>query len=313
MGEEALPDQTLESDEVVTAALPVTSDPLTHASPCPPEQTSSLDGGPGLSKVADTLHNAVATTLLYRGSTRADGKIHAAAAAYRTVLNCASKSDDDAEPLAQIASAERDDPLGLSAGDWRVERTHEGAYFATHPEHPDLHLRLEMYGSGEPELLHWQELDEPLGGIGLLHYRAGASPEGGQLEYVAVIDTGGDRLLAIEPASWGKKQAKWTWSETDLVVVDPQGVPSRVFLDGQVATKLRLNGKQIAVERTRPSQQQRHIAKRPKPHLLPYAEFKPPRRSRRYGSFDATDFNYGRRIPPRFRQRRSAYAYQPYR
>jgi tetratricopeptide (TPR) repeat protein len=303
LGDELLAQQLLEADQIVTAALPAASQDPPASSPCGDGHTSSVDGA-GLSKVADALHNVVSTTLLYRAASGdADRQIDPAAA-YRTALDCATRSEGSPRPLAQMATAGEDGEQEHAPGNWTVERARDGVYIATHPEHPDLHLRLELYGSGEPELLHWQELDEPFGGIGLLHYLGGASPEGERLEYVAVIDTERDRLLAIEPASWGNRQAKWTWSETDLVVVDPQGVPSRIFLDGQISSKLKLNGRDVLVGRAkRPSRHQGQIAKRPKPRASSYADSQLPSWMRGYSRRNI----YAQRLPPRFRHRRAAY------
>jgi hypothetical protein len=266
--------------------------------------------------VVEAARIAVPTRLLYRPeSAGADGQIDPAAATYRSALNCAAKDEDNSEPLAQVASADENDQHGLPADDWNVERTEDGAYVATHAEHPGFRLKLEMYGSGEPDLLHWQELTDPLRGIGLLHYYAGASPQGDRLEYIAVIDTDRSRLLAIEPASWGEKQATWTWNETTLAVVDPQGVPSLVQLNGQLSNALRLDGKHIMLKRgRRPSQYQGQIARRSR--QLPYAQFTPPRRMRGYAPADLSAY-YAQRVPPRFRQRSmgypGTYAYSPYR
>ncbi len=83
-------------------------------------------------------------------------------------------------------------------------------YVARHLEHTAIKLTLEMYGSGEPELLHWQRLKGSLRAIGLLHYYAGASPKGERLEYVALINVYSGKLIAIEPCRWGDQLASWS-------------------------------------------------------------------------------------------------------
>ena len=92
--------------------------------------------------------------------------------------------------------------------EWSVVRTQDGDYVATNSQHPKLRLVLEMYGGGEPELLNWQVLKGTLRGIGLLHYDAGASPEGERLEYIAVLDLWSGKLLAIEPGRWGERAGR---------------------------------------------------------------------------------------------------------
>ena len=148
--------------------------------------------------------------------------VEPAPAHYRTASLCGPSGKQDPAPLAATRSA------GMEAEDWRVKLTSDGEYLATHPLYPAVRLTLEMYGSGKPELLHWQMLHGRLHGIGLLHYYAGSSAEGERLEYVAMINTRSGRLIAIEPGRWGDRQAEWTWSDLVVVVVDPHGVPSRV-------------------------------------------------------------------------------------
>ena len=286
------------SKEAALAALAVPAASPALPDPGCTEPTASIDR-PGLAKVADAIGDARPVQLLYQSaSTQLDGHPDPAAIAYRTALNCAARSEADREPLAQLASAVEDDTHALAALAWRLERRRDGAYVASHPEHPELSLRLEMYGLGEPELLHWQELGDPLDGIGLLHYRAGVSSEGDGLEYVAVIDMDGARLLAIEPASWGKKRATWSWSETELIVVDPQGVPSRVLLDGQMSNKLEIDDRDHTVRWIkRPSGTYGQVAKGPRPRALASSRAK---KSRRASQGDYDHFNYRRRVPQRF-------------
>lgn len=301
------------ADEAIIAAIAIpTASRSVDVLPCKDGPTAAL-----VSERSATVADAPRATSLYRSaSAQSDGRADPAVLAYRTALNCITHTEGDPEPLAQLASAEEDDAYALAAQIWRIERSKEGAYITTHPEHPEFSLRLEMYGSGEPELLHWQELEDPLGGIGLLHYRAGVSSNGETLEYVAVIDTLRERLLAVEPASWGGKRATWTWSETELVVVDPQGVPSRVQLNGELSRKLYIKGGHFTVSHIkRPSRKHRQTAKRPRLRAVAATRVKLPRRSKAYSYYDGS--NYRRRVPPRFNpyslRNPGAYAYRPYR
>jgi hypothetical protein len=282
--------------------------------PCADKPTA-LRGGQGLTRLADIVGPPAPTQLLYQSAAaQSDGRDDAAALAYRTALNCASQNEGDREPLAQLASAEHDDAHALAAQTWRLMRRESGVYIAAHPQHPDFSLRLEMHGSGEPELLHWQELGDPLRGIGLLHYRAGVSSVGDGLEYVAVIDTHRARLLAIEPASWGERRAVWSWSETELVVTDPQGVPSRVQLDGQMSNKVEGGTEHGTLARSKqPQQKYGRGAKRAR--ALASTRAKASSRARPYPPYDMAEFYSGQRVPPRARRRGAAYpyAYQPYR
>ena len=151
-------------------------------------------------------------------------------------IPCDEDEDQAGEPASQDASDETADrPVETDLEDWSVVRTQDGDYVATNSQHPKVRLVLEMYGGGEPELLNWQILKGTLRGIGLLHYDAGASPQGERLEYIAVLDLWSGKLLAIEPGRWGERQADWTGTAFAVVVIDPLGVPSRVQVRAESA------------------------------------------------------------------------------
>ena len=186
-----------------------------------------------LSSLADASESGMPSSLLHQTKGElADpvSTVEPAPANYRTASPCDPSGKQDPAPLTATPSAEADGErsAGMEAEDWRVKLASDGEYLATHPLYPAVRLTLEMYGSGKPELLHWQMLHGRLHGIGLLHYYAGSSAEGERLEYVAMINTRSGRLIAIEPGRWGDRQAEWTWSDLVVVVVDPHGVPSRV-------------------------------------------------------------------------------------
>jgi len=158
--------------------------------------------------------------------------------------------------------------IGPEVEDWAVEVTPKG-YVARHLEHSAIKLTLEMYGSGEPELLHWQRLKGSLRAIGLLHYYAGTSPKGERLEYVALINVYSGKLIAIEPCRWGDQLASWRWSDTAVVVVDPQGVPSEVKVAERAEPSARARpAKARRAKRVFPKRDWQ--AKRPRPRFNPY-------------------------------------------
>jgi tetratricopeptide (TPR) repeat protein len=153
----------------------------------------------------------------------------------------ATSQDSDnrlAQPCGRQSSHHADDPSAASASPvagtgldgWSTDPTPEGDTVATNSDYPALRVTLEMYGSGVPELLSWERLKGALHRIGLLHYFAGTTPEGERLEYIAMVDIKGGEVMAIEPGRWGERQADWSWSDLAVVVVDPQGIPSRVEL-----------------------------------------------------------------------------------
>ncbi|MGH6824531.1 tetratricopeptide repeat protein [Methyloceanibacter sp.] len=145
---------------------------------------------------------------------------------------------DEDDKQATDTPSPGDRPVSTELEGWTVALTEAGQYVATNSDYPKLRLGLEMYGAGEPEVLNWQVLKGTLRGIGLLHYYAGASPEGARLEYIAVVDLWAKKLMAIEPGRWGELQAQWAWSDSGVVVVDPQGVPSRVEVRNAAQTRV---------------------------------------------------------------------------
>jgi tetratricopeptide (TPR) repeat protein len=196
--------------------------------PC--EGADQLGGGSGnLAQIADDRHSGPPNSLLLRASNEVSiGNAEPEGPADGGGIPCDSedKQATDAPPPATEPSGDR--PVSTELEGWAVAVTEAGQYVATNADYPKVRLGLEMYGDGEPELLNWQVLNGTLRGIGLLHYFAGTSPEGGRLEYIAVIDLWAKKLIAIEPARWGDLQAQWAWSDSGVVVVDPQGVPSKV-------------------------------------------------------------------------------------
>lgn len=113
---------------------------------------------------------------------------------------------------------------------WTVSLSPTNRYVVENAKYPALRFTLEMYGQGEPELLDWKLLKGPLRRTGMLSYYAGSSPDGKRLEYAALIDTQGKKLVGIEPVRWGGREAEWTWDNVAVVVEDPEGIPNRLEL-----------------------------------------------------------------------------------
>lgn len=247
----------------------------------------------GLAKVADASDGSVPDSLLVRTKSGLEdlaGQAEIVEAKERAALPCDPKGKPDPESPAEAATGEDggEQFIGPEVEDWTVELTAKGAYVARHQHVTAIRLTLEMYGSGEPELLHWLRLKGSLRRIGLLHYYAGASPRGERLEYIALIDMYSGRLIAIEPCRWGEQQAKWNWTELAVVVVDPQGVPSRVQVRERATSKRMVKVKRAKAKRAKPSFQRRDwrarqnwVSRRGRPRFNPYALGYPyPRASR---------------------------------
>lgn len=240
-------------------------------SPCEGTQGAGRE----LRQVADARQTAQSNPLLLKASTVLLVNAEPEEPGDALGVPCDEEDGQAPEPSSQETSDEgaADRPVETDLEEWSVVRTQDGDYIATNSQHPKLHLVLEMYGGGEPELLNWQILKGTLRGIGLLHYDAGASPEGERLEYIAVLDLWSGKLLAIEPGRWGERQADWTWTAFAVVVIDPLGVPSRV---------------QVRAERAEAAAGPYHLkprAKRVHRALPPRFSYRPGRRmpNHRYG------------------------------
>jgi len=240
----------------------------------------------GLAQIADASNAGLKTAMLIQARSEVSVPVDPAgsiAVKKRLASPCDPRDTRDPSSLDETADGEdaAEQFMGPEIEDWSVEATPDG-YVARHVQHDAIRLTLEMYGSGEPKLLHWQRLKGSLRGVGLLHYYAGASPKGDPLEYVALINVYSGKLIAIEPCRWGEQQATWTWSDIAVVVVDPQGVPSEV--------KVRDRPVYVPPARTRTAK-----AKRVKRGLPWTAERK---RTRFNRNVFGGGYGYGRRFDP---------------
>ena len=105
-------------------------------------------------------------------------------------------------------------------------------YIASNPKYPGLRIELEMFGSGKPKITDWKLMKDALSGIGLLQYYAGDYGEGQDngMEYVAIVDIRANKVLSVEPHSWGSAPAQWNWQAVSVVVTDPDGNANEVQL-----------------------------------------------------------------------------------
>jgi uncharacterized membrane protein YgcG len=113
-----------------------------------------------------------------------------------------------------------------------INEPQPGRYIASNPKYPALRTELEMFGSGKPKILEWKLLKDALSGIGLLKYYAGDFGEGEEtsLEYVAIVDTRANKVVSVEPHSWGSAAAQWNWQAVSVVVTDPDGNANEIQL-----------------------------------------------------------------------------------
>jgi tetratricopeptide (TPR) repeat protein len=260
-----------------TGSLPESAKASTAAdSPC--EGADQLgDASGSLAHIADDRHSGSPNSLLLRASNEVlIGNAEPEEPGDGSGAPCDTddkQATDPPPPAAAKPSGNR--PMSTELEGWTVAVTETGQFVATNADYPKVRLGLEMYGDGEPELLNWQVLKGTLRGIGLLHYYAGTSPEGGRLEYIAVIDLWAKKLIAIEPARWGGLQAQWIWSDSGVVVMDPQGVPSRVDVRDGAQTRVASNDRPAHLKRV----------KRVSRPVLPRFSYRPTRRMMpfRYG------------------------------
>ena len=143
-----------------------------------------------------------------------------------------TESREALQRLAQEVPEEAGQPLGPPEDGWVIKEPAPDRYIASNEKYPSLRVELEMFGSGKPKILEWKLLKDALSGIGLLQYYAGDFGEGDEtrLEYVAIVDTRANRVVSIEPHSWGPSAAQWNWQAVSVVVTDPDGNANEVQL-----------------------------------------------------------------------------------
>jgi tetratricopeptide (TPR) repeat protein len=166
---------------------------------------------------------------------QATGKTTEAIADYQAALAkdpFQSESRDALEKLGQDVLAEQGLPLAPPVSDWVVTEPSPGRYVATNPKYKKLRAELEMFGSGKPKIIEWTQMKDALAGIGLLRYYAGDLAEGANQEllYTAIIDLSANKVVTIEPYSWGANAAKWDWQAYSVVITDPDGTPNEIKL-----------------------------------------------------------------------------------
>jgi hypothetical protein len=166
---------------------------------------------------------------------RAMGRTDEAIADYRHSLEkdpFQSESRDALVKLDQDVPAEQGLPLGPPVQDWVIKEPEPGRYIASNPKYAKVRVELEMFGSGKPRILEWSQMKDTLAGIGLLRYDAGDQSEnGGQdLVYTAIVDLWANKVVSIEPYSWGANAAKWDWQGYSVVVTDPDGTANEIKL-----------------------------------------------------------------------------------
>src|SRR6476659_8599441 len=166
---------------------------------------------------------------------QATGKTPEAIADYQAALAkdpFQSESRDALEKLGQDVPDEQVLPLAPPVSDWVVTEPSPGRYVATNPKYKKLRAELEMFGSGKPKIIEWTQMKDALAGIGLLRYYAGDLAEGAnqELVYTAIIDLWANKVVTIEPYSWGTNAAKWDWQSYSVVVTDPDGTPNEIKL-----------------------------------------------------------------------------------
>lgn len=147
---------------------------------------------------------------------------------YRKALELDPFSDDARKGFEKasgetVASVVR--PLAEPVSGWAVYSPAPGRFVAVNDRYPKINLLLEMHGEGTAAIVEWTPLKDWLSSIGLLRYKAGTK-DGKDFEYVAIVDLGGNKVVAIEPYVWGDHRSKWDWTQNTVTVTDPEGLAS---------------------------------------------------------------------------------------
>jgi tetratricopeptide (TPR) repeat protein len=227
-----------------TAAPPATpSDQAQDGAAAAPEAKAAPEPAPPVEYAALTDVNQAlaiapddAVALRVRGDIyEAMGKTDEAIADYRRSLELdpfQSESRDALVKLDQEVPPEPGQPLALPVEDWVIKEPSPGRFVASNSKYPKLRAELEMFGAGKPKILDWSLRKDSLSGIGLLRYYAGSIGDGvdQDLAYTAIVDLWSNKVVTIEPYSWGSNQAKWDWQAYSVVVTDPDGTPDEIKL-----------------------------------------------------------------------------------
>ena len=166
---------------------------------------------------------------------RAMGRTDEAIADYHRALELDPFQFESREALVKLnqeVPAEQGQPLAPPVSDWVIKEPSPGRYIARNPKYPKVQAELEMFGAGEPKILEWNEMKDSLAGIGLLRYYAGDLGEGAaqDLVYTAIVDLWAQKVVSIEPYSWGSNGANWSWQARSVVVTDPNGYANEIKL-----------------------------------------------------------------------------------
>src|SRR5690606_30116468 len=197
------------------------------------KQKGDLEASKADVEKALTLDPSFAEAHLLKASlSETEGDTEAAIAGYRKALELDPFSQE-ARKAFEKASGEKADsvvkPLAEPVSGWEVYSPAEGRFVAVNPQYPKISVLLEMHGPGTAEILEWTPLKDWLRNIGLLRYKAGDT-EKGAYEYVAILDLGAAKVVAIEPYLWGEQKARWEWTENTVTVTDPEGLASHYEL-----------------------------------------------------------------------------------
>ena len=227
------------ADTAIDAATGTEADATPETAPAAePAAPSDQAGDAALSDAEQALNLAPddAFALRVRADIyRAMGRNDEAIADYRRALEqdpFQSESREALVKLGQDVPQEQGLPLGPPVSDWVIKEPSPGRYIASNPKYPKLRAELEMFGAGKPRILEWSLMKDALAGIGLLRYGAGDLSEGGNqdLVYTAIVDLYANKVVSIEPYSWGANSAQWNWQALSVVVTDPDGNANEIKL-----------------------------------------------------------------------------------
>ncbi len=215
-----------------TAEAPAPAEPPAPPSPPAYLQVALADADQALQLAANDPLALRVRGDVYRALERQDEAI----ADYRTALAqdpFQAESRDALVKLGQeVPPQQTGQPLGEPVEGWVITEPSPGRYVASNPKFAQVQAELEMFGAGTPRILEWKLLKDALSGIGLLKYYAGDFSEGqdSSLEYVAIVDTRANKVVSIEPHSWGPATAQWNWQAVSVVVTDPDGNANEIQL-----------------------------------------------------------------------------------
>jgi tetratricopeptide (TPR) repeat protein len=162
------------------------------------------------------------------------GRRAEALAAYRTAAAASPPSREAEQTLARLTGgAERTEVLevrGHGVDSWRLLQRGTRLYAAS-DVYPRIQVPIEGSADAPPRLTSFEVMRPPNRDFAVLRYQTAQAGVGESSPlFAVVIDLTQSTILATLPDRIGRKQARWTWEESRLVVTAADGLTDEIQL-----------------------------------------------------------------------------------